>query len=191
LVWAEASPPQSCFTAKGQLYVGTGNQTLCALPVGGNGQVVTADANSPSGVIWATPADTCIQYLSGTIWTNCEIFDGTTCRRCDWLTGPGGGQNLALGNWLVTVYGDFTEGRAGCSAGQFCVGWYHEDGIKRYDVGSCYAIDAMTIPYSYSVIGNNAYNPEGLTWAWGVDNARTRTENINSYFTAIFLGGNG
>lgn len=191
LVWAEASPPQSCFTTKGQLYVGTGNKTLCALPVGGNGQVVTADASSPSGVIWATPAPTCVQYTSGTIYTGVEIMPGDTLENCDWLRGPGDPQNLALGNWLVTVFGDFTEERAGCSWGQFCVTWCNESGATTGGPGVCYALDGVTNTFSYSVIANNAYCNLGLFWNWKVDCQRTRTSNINSYFTAIYLGGNG
>lgn len=191
LVWAEASPPQSCFTTKGQLYVGTGNQTLCALPVGGNGQVVTADANSPSGVIWATPTPTCVQHLSGTIWTGVEILSGDTFSNCDWLRGPGDPQNLALGNWMVTVYGDFTEGRAGCSYGQFCVTWWDQNGGVAGGPGVCYAVDGVTVPYSYSVIANNSYCCCGLYWNWRVDSGRTRTSGIDAYYTAVFLGGNG
>jgi hypothetical protein len=44
-------------TAKADLIVGTGNATFDNLPVGTNGQVLTADSTvSPTGLKWATPA---------------------------------------------------------------------------------------------------------------------------------------
>jgi hypothetical protein len=44
-------------TAKGDLIAGTGSATFDNLPVGTNGQVLTADSTvSPTGLKWATPA---------------------------------------------------------------------------------------------------------------------------------------
>jgi len=42
------------FTAKGQILVGTGDGTYTALPIGANGQVLTADSSQASGVKWTT-----------------------------------------------------------------------------------------------------------------------------------------
>lgn len=192
LWWAEASPPQSCFTAKGQLYVGTGNKTLCALPVGGNGQVVTADSSSSSGVIWATPAPTCIRYLTGSIWSNVEVMDGSERCDCNWLRGVGDPQNLALGDWQVTVQGNFTEDRSGRSYGQFWISWYDQNGQEQRGCGQNYWVDCVTMPFSYTWIGNNAYCNQGISWRWCVypGTLHTRTEGIDANFTAIYLGGN-
>lgn len=41
------------FTTKGQILVGTGNGTYIALPIGTDGQVLTADSSQASGVRWA------------------------------------------------------------------------------------------------------------------------------------------
>ncbi|HSX15988.1 MAG TPA: hypothetical protein VLF40_04315 [Candidatus Saccharimonadales bacterium] len=47
---------QSLFDAKGDLLVATANDTAAKLPVGSNGQVLTADSTQATGVKWATPA---------------------------------------------------------------------------------------------------------------------------------------
>lgn len=41
--------------AKGDLLVGTADNTAARQPVGTNGQMLTADSAEPTGVIWATP----------------------------------------------------------------------------------------------------------------------------------------
>ena len=52
---ANAAVPDSTYTAKGDIVVGTGASTYSALGVGANGQVLTADSASPEGVSWQTP----------------------------------------------------------------------------------------------------------------------------------------
>lgn len=44
------------YTAKGDVQVGTGTATSAIVPVGTNGQVLTADSTAASGTKWATPA---------------------------------------------------------------------------------------------------------------------------------------
>ena len=59
-------------TAKADLIVGTGNATFDNLPVGTNGQVLTADSTvSPTGLKWATPA-------SGSTFVGCSVYKVTT-----------------------------------------------------------------------------------------------------------------
>jgi hypothetical protein len=41
------------FNAKGDLLVATGNDTFTRLPVGSNGQVLTVDSSTPTGLKWA------------------------------------------------------------------------------------------------------------------------------------------
>jgi len=178
--------PPSSFTGKGALLVGTAAGTYCSLPAPAqNNSVLVSCPSAPSGVIWAAPAQ---QYLCGIIWCSYDIFDGTTCRNCDWLCGPGGACNIPFGLWQVNITGNFTEGRAGCSYGSFCVTWWDQAGCIAAGPRVCYAIDGVTIPYSYSVIANNSYCCCGLYFNWSVDNARTRTENIAASFTALYLG---
>jgi hypothetical protein len=51
------TPTISTINAKGDLLAGTADNTIAALTVGTNGQVLTADSTvSPTGLKWATPA---------------------------------------------------------------------------------------------------------------------------------------
>jgi hypothetical protein len=53
---ADAAVPNASYTALGDILSGTGAGTYSALPVGTNGQVLTACSTCSSGVIWATPS---------------------------------------------------------------------------------------------------------------------------------------
>lgn len=53
---ASAVVPKSLVDAKGDLIVATGDDTPARLPVGANGQVLTADSGETAGVKWATPS---------------------------------------------------------------------------------------------------------------------------------------
>lgn len=55
-VKAQGYVPKSLVDAKGDLIVATGNDTPARLPVGSNGQVLTADSGESAGVKWATPS---------------------------------------------------------------------------------------------------------------------------------------
>ena len=50
------SSTDASYDAKGDIVVGTGNNTAARLPAGANTQVLTADAAMPMGVKWATPS---------------------------------------------------------------------------------------------------------------------------------------
>jgi hypothetical protein len=109
--------------AKADLLVGTAADTLAALTVGTNGQVLTADSTvSPTGLKWATPAagstfsgvgvsnTTDLSTSTGT-WTsitfNTELFDTdayhSTATNTSRITIPAG----KSGYFLVTIVGLF------------------------------------------------------------------------------------
>jgi len=48
--------PVSIVDAKGDLVIGTANNTVARFGVGTNGQVLTADSNQADGLVWTTPA---------------------------------------------------------------------------------------------------------------------------------------
>jgi hypothetical protein len=52
---ADVAIPDSTFTAKGELIVGTGSATYSPVTVGTDGQTLIADSASPEGVSWGTP----------------------------------------------------------------------------------------------------------------------------------------
>lgn len=55
---ANAAVPKSTVDAKGDLLVGTANDTVARLAVGSNGQVLTADSAEATGAKWATVSAT-------------------------------------------------------------------------------------------------------------------------------------
>lgn len=109
LCWAKASPPESCFTAIGQLYVGSGIKGLCAFNVGSNGQVLTADSTAPVGVSWcALPSPTKV---------NATIVVGETREKnqsCDYVILPTAA--YPAGCWMVSVWGSAcNQGGSACA----------------------------------------------------------------------------
>ena len=55
---ADAALPKAVFTAKGDIISGTGTATYVALPVGTNGQVLSADSTTASGLSWISVSGT-------------------------------------------------------------------------------------------------------------------------------------
>ncbi|HSX42740.1 MAG TPA: hypothetical protein VLF59_01505 [Candidatus Saccharimonadales bacterium] len=58
----------SAVTAKGDLLVATGAGTPARLPIGGNGQVLTANSAQPGGMAWATPTASLVSSTVGTAY---------------------------------------------------------------------------------------------------------------------------
>lgn len=55
----------SVVTSKGDILAATGSGAINRLAVGGDGQVLTADAAQPSGVKWSTPASAPVSSVAG------------------------------------------------------------------------------------------------------------------------------
>lgn len=120
------SIPKSLVDAKGDLIVATADNTVSRLPVGTNGQVLTADSAQSAGVKWATPSSaTPGQYVgvnaqTGTTYTLVLADQGklVTCSNAGAITltvppnssvaFPVGAQVdvAVLGAGMVTFVGD-------------------------------------------------------------------------------------
>ena len=88
--------PESIIAAKGDLIVGTANDTPGILSVGTNGHTLVADSSvSPTGLKWAAPAS-----ISWTTWspsyTNLTIGNGTVVARYAYSGG------LVILQWQLT-----------------------------------------------------------------------------------------
>lgn len=63
---ANAAIPGSTFNAKGDIIVGTGNDTYGNFPVGTNGQIIVADSAETFGVKWVDNSVDGVQGITGT-----------------------------------------------------------------------------------------------------------------------------
>lgn len=72
---AAASQPLSTINAKGDLYAGTANDTTTRLGVGANGQVLTANSATGTGLQWVTPAAAPVTSVNGE--TGVVVLDAT------------------------------------------------------------------------------------------------------------------
>jgi hypothetical protein len=99
-------------TAKGDLIAGTGSATFDNLPVGTNGQVLTADSTvSPTGLKWATPSGGFGTWASWTPSLTASVTNPTL-----------GTGSVAQGRYVqngkvVTAVAYFAFGTSGVSAG--------------------------------------------------------------------------
>lgn len=77
---ANAAVPKSTVDAKGDLLVGTANDTVGRLAVGSNGQVLTADSAEATGAKWATVSatDSTKLPLAGGTMTGALTFSSTS-----------------------------------------------------------------------------------------------------------------
>lgn len=62
-----ASQPIATINAKGDLYVGTANDTTTRKGVGADGTVLTASAADPTGVVWSAPASAPVTSVNAQI----------------------------------------------------------------------------------------------------------------------------
>lgn len=83
--------------AKGDLLAGTANDTVSRLAVGADGEVLTADSGSPTGLTWATPAT--VAAASASVVTS----ESTTTDSFVDLTTPGPAVTVAVGPQGVAV----------------------------------------------------------------------------------------
>ena len=68
--------PCSAFNVKGNLLVGTGPATYSALPIGTNGQTLTACSTCTSGVAWVTNSSNAMPTTGGTFTGNVTFYGG-------------------------------------------------------------------------------------------------------------------
>jgi hypothetical protein len=66
----DAQIPDSIVDAKGDLISATADNTPARLAVGTNGQVLTADSTTSTGLKWATPASKVVQIVSASTTTD-------------------------------------------------------------------------------------------------------------------------
>jgi hypothetical protein len=109
LCWAKASPPESCFTALGQLYVGTGPNGLCALAPGADGQVLTANSSSTTGVEWAT-VSSALPFANERLEDGGVVMSDTSPVIVSYQYKLLPLVNYPSGLWLINVWGEVCSG---------------------------------------------------------------------------------
>lgn len=68
---------QDVIAAKGDLIVGTGDDTVAALSVGTNGHVLTADSSTATGLKWASAGGKVLQVVQASSTTSTTVSTGT------------------------------------------------------------------------------------------------------------------
>lgn len=155
LVWAEASPPQSCFTGTaGEIYVGTnsllssGFYDLCALMPGTNGQILKIDDTQPQRVVWDSPwPATASEYVANKVCIDKQVG-------CVYTLLPT--TNYPVGTWMVTMWG------SACNAsGSACMRLYFEgQGVQFIE----YPNTLSEIPFSQTAFVCNDPTTGNACW---------------------------
>lgn len=95
---AAAALPTNVFTAKGDIISGTGSATYVALPVGTNGQVLSADSTAASGLSWISVSGTgtVTSITAGTGLTGGTITTSGTIALANTAVTPGSYTNSSI-----------------------------------------------------------------------------------------------
>ena len=182
LVWAEASPPQSCFTGKGELYVGgectfqDGFNAMCVLSPGTDGEVLTVDAAAPSGLKWAPNWPT---TAFETVAENIAVDKQNDCVYTILPT-----TNYPVGTYMVTMWGSALN-----DGGSACMRLFFEgQPVQRIE----YPNTRSEIPFSQTALVCNDIPANGGNACWHSCNSSTgagpQTINFYAYMTAIRVG---
>jgi hypothetical protein len=159
-VTPSADIPCSAFNVKGDLLIGTGPASYCALGVGTNGQVLVADSGSTAGVCWgpgasdATPTLRGVLYgCSGTTTTGvgCNILTSLGAGLCNTAVGcsvlssiVNGGSNTAVGYKAGSSV--ITNGSFNVAMGSLALGNATGTGniLRNTAIGTC-SLAALTV----------------------------------------------
>ena len=165
----------SLIDAKGDLLVGTANDTVARLPVSGvAGRVLTEDPTEPAGVKWAAPAGQILPSrwalrLPGTAGNfvstpNPITYSGLTEIDLRWV---GTLTNFATANIDQTFFGQLAANQWGLA---FTIGQSFGLILRVSANGTSWGTNALTIPYATFTGYLTANTIFGMRGVWRADN---------------------
>lgn len=172
LGWTSDEPiPVTIVDAKGDLIIATAADTPTRLPVGTNGQVLTANSATPSGIQWQTPTVDAVQSVNGE--TGVVVLDAgdvgaiPASALLNTLNGITGGGVLGSGLDIEPDYGT-TAGTVAEGNDARIVGAQQRATLTTK--GDIYAATAaatttrLGVGSDGQVLTANSANPTGLGW---------------------------